>query len=261
MQDYLGSLPVEQVAAWYLRAAGAALQKKIDNQEPLAGRFLAFYMVNHNPDITLLFDAPSYLQNNHYVTSVLKYHRKVFLTEQKGKQAKGEKWVGVIPRIQKLPGAPNWDDLSKNHEMQYHSLVEIGSGLLDIMRIRDEGEPWEKDLFGSLRGFQLLSRVIVTGQRLSNGRVKIKFGEWHCQVQDRYDFNNKERLRLPNPDYKQTYPEAIRPQDEWMMVYHTNAERMEKAKLACPFNVRSREWQVNDSEIIREAEVDPNRRL
>ncbi|HEY6403840.1 MAG TPA: hypothetical protein VI479_20630, partial [Blastocatellia bacterium] len=210
---------------------------------------------------TFAFDAPGYLQQNKYVTPALEFHRAVFLTEQQARLTGGKyKWAGVLPRIQGRPGFTYWD-LKKWLDMEYESLIEIGSGMMDILRIQRSGAPWEKDLFGSLRGFQLRSNVRVEGTRLPGGKIRIIFSCWLCQAIDRYDFDYKEYLTLPNPDYGQTYAEAIRPQDQTLTVYHKNAERLERAGLAAPFNIRSKEWTVMESKIIRLGEVDPGRRL
>jgi hypothetical protein len=193
--------------------------------------------------------------------SALQFHRDVFLTQQKARFTGNRySWAGVLPRVQGLRGFTNWD-LRGPLDMQYESLVEIGSGMLEIARIKYQGPEWEKDLFGSLRGFQLRSNVRVEGSRLPHGRVQIIFACWLCQVIDRYDFNYKERLTLPNPDYEKNYSEAVRPQDRELTVYHKNAERLEKARLAAPYNISGKDWDVLESSIIRPAEVDPGRTL
>jgi hypothetical protein len=261
MQDYLASLPEVQVAGWYRRLANFIAKERVDGQVPLAAIFLNHYLDNRDPTSTFEFEAPSYLRQNKYMTPVLEFHRAVFLTEQQARLTGGKgKWAGVLPRIQGRPGFTYWD-LKVGIDMQYESLVEIGSGMFDILRIQRSGDPWEKDLFGALRGFQLRSNVRVEGSRLPSGKIRIIFARWVCQAMDRYDFDYNEYLTLPNPDYRQTYSDAIRPQDQTLTVYHKNAERLEKAGLASPYNIRSKEWIVTDSKIIKTGEVDPSRRL
>jgi hypothetical protein len=261
--DYLASLPEAQVAGWYRRLADRVAREKIDGKDPLAAIFLRHWLDNRDPKSTFEFHAPDYLQQSKYVTSVLQFHREVLLTQQQARFTGGKrKWAGVLPRIQGLSGFTRWD-LSKPLEMQYESLVEIGSGLIEIARIQQAGTNQERDLFGSLRGFQLRSKVKVSGVRLPkpSTMIRITFISWQCQVLDRYDFDYSEHLTFPNPDYGSRDKEAVRPQDKLLTVYHKNAERLEKAGLAAPYDIKSKEWSVTDSRITKPGEVDPNRRL
>jgi hypothetical protein len=44
-------------------------------------------------------------------------------------------------------------------------------------------------------------------------------------------------------------------------VYHTNAQRLEQAGLAAPYDLKSKDWRVTDARIIAPADVDPARKL
>jgi len=263
MTDYLAGLPEPRVAAWYRRLAEKIAQTRIAGQEPLAALFLRHYLDNRDPASTFRFQAPAYLCQSSFVTSVLPYHRAVFLTEQRARMPGGrEAWAGVLPRIQGLTGFSRWD-LAASLEIHYESLVEVGSGLLEIGRIQRSGTAEERDLLTSLRGFQLRSRVMVSGSRLPNGRVRITFVSWQCRISDRYDFDYNEHFTVPNPDFRSSLPdaEAVRKQDEYLTVYHTNARRLERAGLAAPYDVLSEEWRVQDVGVAGPGEVDPARRL
>jgi hypothetical protein len=261
MTDYLAGLPEPRVAAWYGRLAGKIAQTRVADQEPLAALFLRHYLANRDPASTFQFQAPVYLRQSPFVTSVLPYHRAVFLTEQRARMPGGrEAWAGVLPRIQGLTGFSRWD-LAASLEIHYESLVEVGSGLLEISRIQRSGTAEERDLLTSLRGFQLRSRVMVSGSRLPNAHVRITFVSWQCRISDRYDFDYTEHFTVPNPDFRSSLPDAVRPQDETLTVYHTNARRLERAGLAAPYDVLSDEWRVQDIGVAGPGEVDPARRL
>jgi hypothetical protein len=113
----------------------------------------------------------------------------------------------------------------------------------------------------SLRGFQLQSRVTVTGKRTASGRVVIEFSSWRAQASDRYDWDYSEHFTVPNPDYRSKRPDAVRPDDLSLTVYHRNAQRLERAGLAAPYNVVSHEWLISDPLLLKPGEVDPARKL
>lgn len=261
MPDYLAGLPEQQVAAWYRRLADRMGQQRIGRQEPLAAIFLRHWLDNRDPNSTFRLQAPHHLRQSSFVFSVLQYHRGVFLTQQQARFSGGRRaWAGVLPRLQGHSGFTRWD-LSQPIEMHYESLVEVGSGLVEILRIQRSGTPQERDLLTSLRGFQLRSRVIVNGSHLPNSRIRIRFDSWMCRVRDRYDFDYSEHFTVPNPDYRSTRPDAVRPQDQTITVYHRNAQRLERAAFAAPFNIETQEWRVVDARITGPSEVDPTRRL
>jgi hypothetical protein len=258
--DYLASLPEARVAAWYRRLADRIGQEPVGGQEPLAAVFLRHWLDNRNSASTFQFSPPRYLQASSYVVAVLQYHRAVFLTEKQARVGGQLRWAGVLPRIQGLSGVTRWD-LSQPLEMQYQSLVEVGAGFIDLVRIQRSGTREERDLLTSLRGFQLQSRVTVTGKRAASGRVVIELSSWRAQASDRYDWDYSEHFTVPNPDYRSKRPDAVRPDDQMLTVYHRNAERLERASLAAPYNVVSQEWLISDPLLLRPGEVDPSRKL
>jgi hypothetical protein len=260
MTDHLASLPEAQVAAWYYRLADRMARERVDDQEPLASIFLRHWLDNRDSTSTFAFVPPRHLQNSAYVTSVLQYHRAVFLTEQQARIGGNSRWAGVLPRIQGLPGFSRWDT-SRPIDLEYESLVEVGNGLIDLLRIQRSGTAEERDLLTSLRGFQLRSRVTATASRPRAGRITIQFSPWRARVRDRYDWNYSEHFTVPNPDFRSTRPDAVRPADSMLTVYHRNAQRLERARLAAPYDVLSDEWTISDPVLIGPGDVDPARRL
>jgi hypothetical protein len=63
---------------------------------------------------------------------------------------------------------------------------------------------------------------------------------------DRYDWNYAEHFTPFNPDYGSKAAYAVCPGDKKSTVYHTNAERLEKADKAAPFKVIIKPWRVED---------------
>ena len=94
------------------------------------------------------------------------------------------------------------------------------------------------------------------------GRVRIVFSSFTAQVLDRYDWDYSEHLTVPNPDFGSKEPDAVTPKsDRVVVVYHKNAERLEKASLAAPYDVRSKSWAVTDAAVTAPAEIDPRKSL
>ena len=145
--------------------------------------------------------------------------------------------------------------------LTYESLVEVGSGLTDLIRIQRRGTPQERDLLTSLRGFQLHSEVLVKGASAGGATVKVTFERWICRVKDRYDFNYNEYFTVLNPDFGSKKSDAVEPASQTIRVYHRNAQRLEKAGLAAPYPIESESWQVTDPKIIGPATIDTTRSL
>lgn len=256
MADYLQPLPPPQVAAWYRRLADAIGRRQIYGTEPLASQMLRLWLDNRDATSTRTLAAPRHLKESQYVRDVQCYHRRVFLTEERARFTAGSaRWAGVLPRLQGLPGFDRWNP-TQPLSLHYQSLVEIS--LFEQVRGTDES----RDLLTSLRGFQLTSRVVVTGAPVSGSfNVRITFNQWICTVQDRYDWDYSEHFTVPNPDFQSTAPSAVRPGDQRLTVYHSNARRVEQAGLAAPYNVEIGPWPVSDAAIIGQATVDCRRRL
>jgi hypothetical protein len=261
-EDYLKAYPVERVAAWYRRLADAWSRNSPELQPALSGTFLRTWVDNRNPKAKIEFDAPAHLKESRAVFDTLAFHRDVFLTNKKGRFTGGkERWVGILPRIQGLPGFTKWNLLG-SVSLQYESLCDIAPDIWAIGKIQRSGTAAERDIFGSLRGFQLKSEVTVVAQRAPRGgAISIQFSKWDASGTDRYDWNYSERLTVANPDYQSKAPDAIRPQDQTITVYHSNAKRLEDASQAAPFDVVLRAWRITDARLIGTAQIDPSRRL
>lgn len=54
---------------------------------------------------------------------------------------------------------------------------------------------------------------------------------------------------------------AVEPDKETIRVYHTNAKRLVKAKMACPFLIKSYGWPVTNRMITQPAVIDPKKNL
>lgn len=145
--------------------------------------------------------------------------------------------------------------------MEYESLCDIAPDFWTIAKIQRSGTPAERDTFGSLRGFQLQSEVSVAAQSPVNNRLPVKFTSWQAPGRDRYDWNYSQRLTVANPDFGSNAPDAIRPQDRTLKVFHSNAKRLEDSGEAAPYDVVLRPWQVADVRITAPAEIDLSRSL
>lgn len=259
-EDYLKNYNVDQVAAWYLRLAAEWDKGVTDVKAPMAGLFLRTWIMNRNANATIDFDAPEHLRADPSVIEVQSYHREVFLTNKKGRFTGGtERWVGILPRIQGLRGFTKWD-MKGTLSLEYESLSDIAPNALAIGRVQQFGSNAERDIMGSLRGFQLKSQVAVTAAP-EGAKVRIRFASWNSSGTDRYDWNYNEYLTVVNPDYGSKAADAIRPQDRSLVVYHKNAERLEKAGKAAPYNIALKPWSVTDARVTAPSLIDPARKL
>ena len=80
-------------------------------------------------------------------------------------------------------------------------------------------------------------------------------------MSDYYDWKVIKHITVPNPDYKSTSASAVAPSEQMVTVYHKHAVRLQEEELATPFRVESQPWLVSDSQSLRPAEVDPNKKL
>ncbi len=255
MSDILANYSVTEVAAWYKRLAAKVGERKLNGNVPLSSKFLQAYINNRDPKALIQFAAPLYLINHKKVKAAESYHRRVFLSEEKARIGKEEKWAGLVPRLQD----GRWNGAGKI-SMTYHSLVEIGGTITEIAQIQLRGSDQERDLFTSLRGFQLQSNVTVMGARKGDS-VDVKFELWQCKALDRYDWNYNEHLTVLNPDYRSIAKNAIRPDLQSIRVYHKNAKRLEDAKLAAPYSLEVGLWNVHDTSITGSAIVNARKTL
>jgi hypothetical protein len=135
--------------------------------------------------------------------------------------------------------------------MDYESLVEIP------LRYQLTGDDADRDILYALRGFQLKSSVILAAGPLPKGKLRITFQSFQAEIADRYDWDYSEHLTVPNPDYGIKAPDAIAATSKTIIVYHSNAKRLEDARLAAPYDLRSNPWQVTDAKLVAPTEAEP----
>jgi hypothetical protein len=257
--DVLSKHSVQEVHAWYGRLARLIGQKTVNGHPPLASLFLSHYIKSGNSaksfqDRELVFAAPPHLREDSRVVETLKYHRKVYLTEEKARIDGSQKWAGALLRW-KNPKSYNWDRKSPLG-MEYHCLVEMPIWL------QLTGTDAEKDLLYALRGFQLQSKVRVEIKpRPKSDLLDVTFSSFVAWVFDTYDFDFGEFITVPNPDYRSNRPDAVAPESSKVRVYHKNAKRMEKAGLAAPYPLRSEAWTVTDPTIAGPGTVDSRKQI
>jgi hypothetical protein len=267
-EDILAKYPVKDVHAWYGRLAQGQLKNATSANlpKPMAGLFLLHYIGKNGnkPGDSLKLQAPEHLKKDPSVTSVLAFHRKVFLTEEKGNFGETkdffakpiQRWVGLIPRLKDK----RWDGKSAI-KLEYTSLSDIAPDTMAIVSLQRRQNPNELDIFTSLRGWQLKSDVQVSGALGKNGLTEVGFSSWTASGTDLYDFNKDEYLTLPNPDFTSKEKYAIAPDRKEIRVYHKNAMRMEVEGVAKPFAVELLPWTVADPALLANAVIDPNKKL
>ena len=129
-----------------------------------------------------------------------------------------------------------WDRRSAM-PMHYESLVEVP------LRWRLTGTDDEKDvLYGLCMGFQLRTDVIALLRPTGTDPGVTSFTSFTASIVDTYDFNPDEHITCPNPDYGSSRDGAVRSGDNTVVVYHTNAARMERAGRAQVYALQSNPW-------------------
>ena len=95
------------------------------------------------------FNAPKHLLSSKEYKETLKYHRNVFLTQEKArigpKYFSKEIWAGVLPRLKGMRGFKAWTP-GTQLQMEYESNVQYGDDRTDIARIQLSGTPAERDV-------------------------------------------------------------------------------------------------------------------
>jgi hypothetical protein len=259
--DPLAPLSLQQVAGFYSRLADGVDARKGKLAVSLAATLMRLWLTNRTKGAELTLEAPAHLRDHEQTKATLRYHRQVFLTEQKARLGQREAWAGVMPRLQGKAPYQTWD-LKRPLQLEYESLTEFP------LRYQLTGNDADRDLLYSLHGFQLHSNVTVNGTILpaSSGarpqrKVRITFQSFTANAHDVYDWNYSEHLKVPNPDFGSTAQGAVSPKSKTVIVYHKHAKRIEDAGLAAPYRFRTTPWSVLDAAIVAPAEVDPTRLL
>jgi hypothetical protein len=253
MADPLANLNPDELAAWYGRLAEKTAERKWGGSELLASDCLRLWLENRTPNRTITVEAPLEIRNSPYVSKALNYHRSVYLTEEKARVESGTKWAGIIPRIQGK-GHPKATRLA-GINMEYKSLVEIP------ITAQMFGPSEDKDLLYALYGLQLKTRVTVSCSLMANtSLIQVVFVSFEARLKARYDWNPSQQINVANPDFKSRSRKAVAPNSENIVVYHTNAKRLEEAGFAAPYYLESEYWYV-DSSLLAPAQVDVSRKI
>ena len=244
--DVLAKLSPPDVAAFYARLADSVEANRGALQSSLAALLMRKWLENRSRGATLQIDVPPHVKTHADVMETLRYHRRVFLTQE---QAKTKKWAGIVPRLLGQPGFQKWDGLS-TLKLEYESLVEIP------MWKQVTGSDADRDILYSLHGFQLKSTVSVGGQ-MSADRLScaIRFVSYEASISDTYDWDYSEHLKVPNPDFGKKGPGAVEPGSKVVRVYHSNAKRIEDANLAAPYSFTTPRWPVSAPDVTGTANV------
>lgn len=240
-RDILSTLPVQQVWQWYGRLAQSIGRRPVaGGGTPLASLFMNRYLHprsnSSGMQVLFTFTAPSYLKNHSIVLDALAYHRRVYLTQERARIGSSTRLAGIRPRWQN-PGRYGWTR-GTALSMYYEALVEVP------LRWQITGNVEEKDILYALgRGFQLHTEVTVNVTH-TGGHLDVSFTRFTAKIVDIYDFNYSEHITVPNPDYNSTSSNAVCPRRDRIVVYHTNARRMEQAGLAAPYSLESTPWNL-----------------
>jgi hypothetical protein len=248
--DALASRTPEEVAAFYERLADAVDKNKGNLEVSLAALLMKTWLTNRSPSFVFDLDPPKHLREDKRIISAFTHHHAVYLTKEKAKIGEAHQWGGIIPRVQngKWGGDTALD-------MHYEGLIEMPIWL------QLSGSDAERDLLYSLRGFQLRTEVLVApAVKKSPTLWNVKFSSFEALVIDRYDWDVREHITVPNPDYGSSSKGAIDPGSKSVKVYHTNARRLENMGLAAPFDIRSKKWPVKDLSLLSGA-VNPQKKL
>ena len=248
--DELSVLSPKEAAEWYRRLAE---RWRVEYPNSLASTMLLHWLDGKGEELT--FNA-SYVMNSEFVIEYLRDEvRPVFLTEKKAKLKGGKRWAGILPRIKD----PSWDGKS-NFKIFYEGpSVEIPLSIQVKARIGLTTKE-EFDLLVSLHKFGIHTEVVMSASPIPDSkRYKVIFESWESYVFDKYDWDPTKYLTFPNPDYGDL--SGVAPNKEKIRAYHSNAKRVENAKLAAPYPVKSTPWRVTMTEIVGAAEVDASRTL
>lgn len=261
MADVLEKLQPAALAAWYRRLADLITRNgMIGSSPPISAIFMREWLRNRDPTHEFRFAAPEHLRNSKYVTETLKYHRAVYLTEQKarlGTKANAhEQWAGVIPRLQGK-GYARWDGTG-TLSMDYQGNVAVPIVATQLFGSREE----QDILYGMGTGFQVKTMVDVTAAAITDSHLlAITFTRFDAEIHDRYDWNKIKTIKVPNPDFGVRESYAVAPNEQIIQVYHKNALRLEGAGLAAAFDVKSNFWNVVEQSISGPGRIDPNKSI
>jgi hypothetical protein len=254
MTDYLAALNEPDLAAFYRRLAGAV--SALVGGDSLAATLLLHWLDGKGRDKT--FDA-RYVKNLKEVRSYLRNTaRLIFLSI---KQTPGGTIGGVVPRIKGIitagpPEGPYSMHLEGNVEAPLTIQVKLGAAMTFGMGILNAQDKQELDALYGLHGFTVVSDVVMSATKTASPKqYNVKFDRWTSRATDRYHWTAGKHITVPNPDYNSAAKYAVAPQDKFIVIYHDNALRVEKAGLAMPFDDESTPWDESDPAVVGPATV------
>ncbi len=237
MKEVLENLSPAELAAWYGRLADRTAECQWGGTEKLAARCLRLWLENRTPYSTITIETPDEIRNSPYVIKALKFHRKVYLTEEQARVAAGYEWAGIIPRLQGK-GHSKAKHL-RGIQMHYESLIEIPISAKIFGSLED------KDLLYALHGLQLKTEVTVSCSMMAaSNLVRVVFVSFQAKMKNRYEWNPDRQITVPNPDYQSKDKKAVAPQSKSVTIHNTNTRRLEEAGLAAPYYLESETWYV-----------------
>jgi hypothetical protein len=252
MDDVLAKYTPDEVAKWYGRLADFAESKG----GVFAPQTLRLWLNNRDPKACFVIEPHSNLTNCKVILKGLEYHRRVYLTEEKASFDSTKRWVGLLPRIQGWDGFTKWDGQS-HIVLNYQGLVEFPTS--DTLRFASSGlSDGDRDVFTSFHSFQLRTDV-ETALSPAEENLRVEFVTFTAKALDRYDWDPKKYLPMPNPDHGVEEKWAIRPDLDRILVYHRNAKRVEAANLAAPYDLETRPWTITAPNVTGPAALDPKR--
>jgi len=181
------------------------------------------------------FVAPNYVRSHAIVQAAIAHHRAVYLSRSEARIGGTLRIAGIQPRWCR-PEDYAWDRRTAL-TLHLESLVEVP------LRWQLTGTDDEKDiLYGLGMGFQLRTDAVALLRPSSTDPGATSFTSFTARIVDTYDFNPDEHITCPNPDFGSSRANAVRPSDETLVFYHSNAARLERAGRAQVYAVRSDAW-------------------
>jgi hypothetical protein len=252
--DYLQHRTPDEITAFCRRLA-AGIQRRAKGTS-LAAEMLLHWLDGKGQKKVYSSD---YFRGVALVESyLLREVRPVFLTQERAVLIGCRIWGGIVARLKgAMPpgGRPQLPD--GTWPISYEG-VSIEMPKTHIARLwrgmkTDQGE---QDLFYALHGFGLTTEVIMSAKPLGGEKYEVRFNQWLTKAIDKYHWNSKRNIKIPNPDFGSGSRAAIAPTQPIITFYYRNAVRAEQAGLAHEFNSESTEWTPDDRRITEPTVID-----
>lgn len=239
--DYLESLDPPAVADFYRRLA-VTIRAKVGGTS-LAADLLLHWLDGKGKSRTF---SASFVRDLDEVRAALRSSaRLIFLSRKPTPQ---HTIGGIVPRLRgTIPASPPGGPFPMHLELNVETPLSVEAKAAAGMKVA----PKELDVLFALHGYTLVSKVVMSAVRIGKtNRYSTQFDSWACKTTDEYHWNPDKHITVPNPDYKSKAAGAVAPDEEAVTVYHKNALRVEKAKLAMPFHDESEQWLETDHTVV-----------